>query len=288
MMERGNLRELTRRSLCTLQNLPAFPPFCEAFFDLIDIFIEDCRSRVLDQLFLKFLQIEIQKYRCLSRGRPVEGIQKSGMVVCDRLKTLVAQLDGLTYRTKDEEIAANLLAAACYEQLGRTLAVVSKLYRAEALGCRFPLVEFALGYHLYILALTNFAHYDSSSDTYTVHDCKRFRATCQQALKAFQRGLSDSAFDAQLYWWMGVIYENLHQTNAARWNYKLAGEADPESFAADTEEKLRQLPFVIPDAASHSEQERLASLPEITSEEVAQTRRELEEIHSFEELELEF
>jgi len=290
-MDQGNLRQLTTRFLHTLHGLPAFPPFCEAFTDLINVFVEDCPSHTVQRLFLRLLRIQIEKYKALSyaHASTSNGIQTKACDICEQFRHLSLNLAETASKTEEEAIALNLIAAACHEELGQSANVIHQLTEVERLaGAQFPLIEFALGYNLYTHALTHFTHYDSDADTYHVRDTKRFKTTCHKAINAFKRGMSNSIFDAQLHWWIGTVYESLQQTNAARVSYKRASALDSETFGADAAEKLASLPPIIPDATTTSEQERLASLPEISKEEIANTCDALEELEAFAQMEFGF
>jgi len=114
------------------------------------------------------------------------------------------------------EAARDLVLAEGNYHLRHTAEVVSSLERVVALGLQQPLVQFALGYNRYLLALETCADPAESEQEMVLHDPLSFRLQCLQAVSALEEGLQDTELDGQLYWWMGVILEAAGLTEAAQ------------------------------------------------------------------------
>jgi hypothetical protein len=132
--------------------------------------------------------------------------------------------------------ACKLILAQCYYHLRQMNEVVEALENVVALGVHQPLVQFALGYSRYVLALENCAHESHFSDDVTVPDSLGFQMRCLQAVGTLEDGLSGGEFDIQLYWWMGVILEAAGLTEAAQHAYdKSASLMELENGGAEGE-----------------------------------------------------
>jgi hypothetical protein len=145
------------------------------------------------------------------------------------------------------EAARDLVLAEGHYHLRHTAEVVSSLERVVSLGLQQPLVQFALGYNRYLLALETCTEPTESGQELVLHNPLSFRLQCLQAVSALEEGLQDTALDGQLYWWMGVILEAAGLTEAAQDAYDksadvLQGEEEQEMPASPTitEEEIRE------------------------------------------------
>lgn len=109
-----------------------------------------------------------------------------------------------------------LVMAECSYQLGRTEEVVEILEEATEAGVDHPLVQFALGYNRYVLALETCTFPTGRDGEVVLHDVAGFRLLCLRAVADLEQGLSEGDFDGQLYWWMGAILTAAGLTEAAR------------------------------------------------------------------------
>ncbi|MEI6501050.1 MAG: hypothetical protein WCP21_08485 [Armatimonadota bacterium] len=150
-----------------------------------------------------------------------------------------------------------LVVAECCYHLRRTDEVVAALEQVVSLGVCQPLVQFALGYNRYMQALEDFTRPGENEGELTINNPLGFRLQCLQAVAALEDGVGDEHFDAQLYWWMGVILEAADLTEAAQDAYDKSThltdaerEADPQQWSgggrwrdvdeAISEDELRQ------------------------------------------------
>lgn len=131
-------------------------------------------------------------------------------------------------------VVQQLVAAECNYHLRRTADVIAALERVVELGVDQPLVQFALGYNRYVLALEMYTEPSEHEDEVVVVDPLSFQVQCLQAVSALEEGLYEGEFDIQLYWWMGVILDAAGLTEAAQDAYdksvvRLAAKHDSEA-----------------------------------------------------------
>ena len=114
------------------------------------------------------------------------------------------------------EAARDLIVAECNYHLRKTSGVVAALERVVALGLDQPLVQFALGYNRYLLALETCTTPGAGEQERVLHDPAAFRVQCLRAVSALEEGLQDTELDSQLYWWIGTVLEAAGLTDAAQ------------------------------------------------------------------------
>ncbi len=145
------------------------------------------------------------------------------------VRQYATRLDGLdTLGAASRE----LVLAECGYHLRRTAEVVAALEQVVRLGVDQSLIQFALGYNRYLLALETCTEASAGDDQLVVHDPVGFRVQCLRAVGALEDGLQGTELDGQLYWWIGVILEAAGLTEAAQDAYdKSAGHLDPHAWA---------------------------------------------------------
>lgn len=133
----------------------------------------------------------------------------------------VRQLDGLDAMG---QATRDLVIAECNYHLRRTAEVVAALERVVRLGVNQPLIQFALGYNRYTLALETCTESAAADGELLMLDPVSFRLQCLRAVSALEDGLQGSELDGQLYWWIGVILEAAGLTEAAQDAYDKAAD----------------------------------------------------------------
>lgn len=138
--------------------------------------------------------------------------------------------------------AGKLIEAQCEYRLGHTAEVVEALETVLQLGVGQPLIQFALGYSRYVLAVETFIQPGSGDRELRVRDRLGYQLQCLRAVAALEDGLSGHEFDIQLYWWIGVILDAVGLTEAARDAYdksaslmeRLAPDDPSEQWSAES------------------------------------------------------
>lgn len=273
-----------RAALHRLEELETVSPFSRTFYQLICDWIEEsgplCAE--LQEAFGTFLASEIERHRAVNEATTNRTPILEWVSVRYRaeptLQRLIARLEAIPSEMSRQESLRQLILSECYAQLGDLERVVSSLRAALATGAEHPIVHFAVGYSLYMLAMRRHVRYDAVSNRYTVENRAGFQRLCEQATESLQAGFTESPFDAQLYWWIGCVQESLGNLGEARDAYKKAKEADPANFGSEVDSRLRDMPHPILDAISDEERERLSQLPPITNDEVLRVQQQLKRI----------
>jgi len=167
------------------------------------------------------LDVELRYHRELQALAEREGVSLGDLQAAGERRRIglnavhqyVRQLDGLDTLG---QAARELVIAECNYHLRRTTEVVAALERVVRLGVDQPLVQFALGYNRYLLALETCTEQTGSEDEVRLLDPSAFRVQCLRAVSALEDGLQDTELDGQLYWWIGVILEAAGLTEAAQ------------------------------------------------------------------------
>ena len=240
----------------------------------------------LRQAFHVFLRCECRRHQTVCRivkdgGLDLEKIVRSGRRTHDLLEWLARALREMKCVAPRQETVRQLLLAECDYHLGHTSEVVYALRRALRLGCDHPLVHFALGYNLYTGAIQKFTRAGDRKGTVAVKNPAAFQSACLRAISAFEQGLGHDDYDAQIYWWMGLIWEILGERHSACGAFRRAMETDPENFGDPSREKLRLLEEQPPSLRTAAELERLSKLGPITEEELRAARAMLAACDSF-------
>ena len=141
------------------------------------------------------------------------------------LESVLKFASRLQCETVIPDAARGLVLAACHYDLRQTAEVVRVLEYVLQLGIEQPLVQFALGYNRYLLALEKCPatpHFSGTRPTLAPVD---FQLRCLQAMSALEDGLRGDELDGQLYWWIGVISEAAGLTEAAQDAYDKSAAA---------------------------------------------------------------
>jgi hypothetical protein len=174
-----------------------------------------------------------------------------------------------------------LLQAECHYHLGQPERVVMHLRAAQALGGAHPLIHFALGYNLYTYAVQKYVRTGDAQNGFVVDDARGFRAILREAITAFREGLASTAFDGQIYWWIGQLSEVVRERADAAAAYLMAARLDREAFGEPAREKLQKLHEAVLDAATPEEGQRLAHLPAISEDDLREMRRAMTDHEAF-------
>ena len=267
-----------------LEQYSTVSPFSRLFYRLIYDLLDtsDLDADKVRQAFMLFLRCECRKHQAVSRivragEMDLLEILNIGRAAQRVLTRVCGALASMSPTDRREQILQTLVLAECYYHLGRTPDVIRALRCAIELGYRHPLVHFALGYNLYASALKRFTRSGSSKGEVVPVDEPAFVGTCRAALGAFRDGLGHEGFDAQLYWWIGVVWETLGKRADARRAYRRAMDADPEHFTDKAQTKLRVLRPTVAFDREPEEAVRLSQLGPITEDDIEAARRTLGE-----------
>lgn len=149
-------------------------------------------------------QMDLSELQALAERRRVD------------LHAVSEAIAGASTATREVRGMQHLLLAECYYHQRRGTEVVDHLRRAIDCGITDPLVRFALGYNLYTLALEQFGVIRGEKHEVHVTDQVAFQEHCLSAIAVLEGSLSDSSFDAQVYWWLSHIMESAGMADAAR------------------------------------------------------------------------
>lgn len=276
-------RQATQAVMRRLAQYSTLSPFCRVFYRLIYELLGDPKldSRKLEQAFHLFLRCECRRHQAVRRivqNGKVDLLQitRAGRRTRDILQRLAGSLERMELPGREQRMVRELLLAECNYHLGRTEEVVSELRRALGMGCNHPLVHFALGYNLYAGAVERFTRLSARKGELAVRDPVAFRSACREAIAAFERGLADETFDAQIHWWVGLIWEILGDRSSACSAFRRAMETDPDNFLEQTLEKLRESHGSVLPSRSPEEIARLAKFGAITEEDIRRAREQLD------------
>ena len=276
-------RQRLRRSLGQLGDFATVSPFLRTFYGLVLDWVEqiDEHPSEIETAFALMLRIEVRHHEAIGQIADAEPPDLAALVETSQrtremLGRLLHAIRHIPRSDEHQETIRHLLLAECYYHLGQPGHVAQSLRRAIALGCRHPLVQFALGYNLYSRAIRDCVRVSDGQAGFIVADARRFRAIVRQAVRAFRAGLSADPFDAQLHWWVGQLSEVIWERADAASAYARAARLDPDTFAEVVQGKLRKLSTAALDATGPAEGERLAGLPPIADEDLAELRRGLD------------
>lgn len=208
--------------LYELDTLETVSVFCRAFYRLIAGLV--CmigEERSVRVALVGMLDVELRYHRDLQRLAEREQVQAEELqgvterhriglyAVCEYARQ-VERREVLT------EAVCDLVLAECSYHLRRTAEVVVALERVIGAGINQPLIQFALGYNRYLLALENCAQSGGAEGEVVVRDPVTFRVQCLRAVSALEDGLQGTGLDGQLYWWIGIILDAAGLTEAAQ------------------------------------------------------------------------
>lgn len=275
-------------TLRRLEQYSTLSPFCRLFYRTIydRLGAVGLDAEKLDQAFHLFLRCECKKHEAVA-GIVRQGklnlikTMRIGRTARWSLERLCSAVERMESSGPREAIIRELILTECNYHLGRTDKVIRALKATVQLGCEHPLIHFALGYNIYQSALERFAHAGKRKGEIVATNPRAFESTCRESIAAFERGLDDTLFDAQISWWIGLISEMIGERDAAQEAYTRAMNVDPDNFAVMAGQKLRSLSPSTGLTRSPAEQERLSRLSPITDEDIRQARQLLAGLDSF-------
>jgi len=271
-----------------LEQYSTLSPFCKLFYRVIYDRLGEpgLDSHKLDQAFHLFLRCECWRHQAVShivrQGKlDLIEIMRVGRDAYKNLARICSAVEKMEPAGPREAMIRELILVECSYHLGRTEEVIRGLRRTLRLGCDHPLVHFALGYNIYRSALARFARTGRRKGEIVTDNPRAFENACRQAIAAFECGLGDRKFDAQICWWIGLISEMIGDRHAAGDAYLRAMNIDPDNFGGMGDEKLRKLNLCALIMRSPAERERLAGLAPITDHDIHEARKSLAELDSF-------
>ena len=281
-------REAIHATLRRLEQFSTLSPFCRLYYRLIYDWLgaAGLDAGKLNRGLHLLLRCECRRHQAVAHivqhGKlDVLEIVRIGRAVHAVLDRLSRAIERMELAGRDEAMIRELLLAESRYHLGHTEQVIEAFRRAIRLGCRHPLVHFALGYNLYCSAMQRYARGDRRKHEIAPEDRAAFEETCREAVGAFQQGLGDVRFDAQMLWWIGTLSELIGDWPGARRSFAKAARVDPENFGGRVAEKLRALMQASVVTRSPDERQRLSGLGPISGEEITEARETLAATDSF-------
>ncbi len=267
-------------TLRRVEQMSTVSPFSRAFYRFLNGMMSevDASETRLGQAFHLFLRVECRRHESVERldengGSDIDEVARAGKESHFLLDRLSRSLDRMEVIDGCQTVARDLLLAECSYHLGRTQEVIHLVRHAMRMGCHHPLVHFALGYNLYSSALQRFTEPGARDGELVVHNPRALDRAFRESIQAFRGGLGDEMFDAQLYWWIGMVHEMRGETEEACEAYEQSLESDPEEFGDRVTDKLRRLQCSA--CRSPKETDRLDKLGPITERDILEARFEL-------------
>lgn len=231
-----------RQRLAELGAYSTFAPFSRSYYGLIAEFVSAISEYSGVRIALAgLLDVELRHHRemaLLADSSFLALADLQALAECHRagLEAVRALAERVPATGVFPAAVRKLILAQCYYHLRHMEEVVEALEEVVALGVHQPLVQFALGYSRYVLALEGCSPEAHCADDMPVLNSVGFQMRCLHAVGALEDGLSGGEFDIQLYWWMGVILEAAGLTEAAQHAYdKSAALMELESDEEEAE-----------------------------------------------------
>lgn len=230
----GHNRDQTiEDQLSRLAQMDTVSPFCQAFYRLIARYVSPAGEPVGDSsnLFARFLSHEIwyheQIDRAGSQGQLGPGDRQS-LTEKRRigLELLAEEAETTRCGSPQEEIGRQLILAECYYHTSQTAKVVAHLEAAAHRDAHQSLIQFALGYNRYILALEAFVRSTAHPGKWLIADYISFQRVCLEAAAAFARVLSGRQSDRDVYEWIGRVLTTAGFQEAAQQAFIQAEDAE--------------------------------------------------------------
>ena len=256
-----------------LQQWETVSLFSQAFYELIaaELADQDAAAASVALAFADFLTVEVNYHQRLA-------------VLADRDEMLVSDLESLAEKrrvnleavaetvanapagNREVEGLQHLLLAECYYHQGKTHSVVQHLRSAIECGLDHYLIHFALGYNIYALAVEDFTIAGDEETSLAITDHIAFQQYCLVAASAFEVSFSGTAFDAQVYWWMGHVLESIGMVDGARdlHGHVAKAQGDPQHQDDDAAPYLSEFEEAA-EAPRH--------LPEISKQEIQEASK---------------
>ena len=287
MKSHMNRQDALTEALHRLERFTTLSPFTRLFYRMIrDMLAQEAvDAPKLGQAYHVFLRSECRRHEAagqlVRQGKlDARRVIRASRDSQDMMERLRRGLEATEVAEPLSRMVRELLLAECHYHLGQTEQVVAHLKRAVRLGGHHPLVHFALGYNTYSLAVQQHTRAGRRKGELLAVDLDALRRGCREAIIAFEAGLGDTAYDAQLYWWIGMIWEMLGEQTKALESYRAAMETDPEHFGAQGAEKMQSL-GAPPRLRSQEEAERLCRLGPISDEELELSKAAIQRARTF-------
>ncbi|MFA4029933.1 MAG: hypothetical protein GDYSWBUE_001269 [Candidatus Fervidibacterota bacterium] len=292
-----------RRQLEELKRSLSISEFLHGYYNVILNYLEGLAPYGIKWLkaMQAMLQYEAWRHKAMRSVKESSNMNLLlvlGVEMRNALVRLLQQLERMSPQNSFETIVLHLLQAECLYQLGYTNEVIEALDKAVEAGCDHPLVYFALGFNIYRQALQNYVEIEPATQRAVITDRKEFEELCERAIGAFRSGISDAGMepmDAQLHFWIGIVYETLGRHNEARKEYETALEIAPE-LSREIEQRLKHLQRTeaqagrqvkeaqVEEPAEPQEMKRVEGLGRITDEELSKMNDLLGRIDTLSEL----
>ncbi len=273
------------QKLSQLAQMATVSPFSQMFYQVIARYAglgHDWEDNIAD-LLTGLLSIELWYHRQLDRTRrrahPGRGDLQS---LADKrriaLESLTEEAKGTWGLTPEDEVARHLILAECYYHTYYTEKVVAHLEAALQQRSDEPLVYFALGYNRYILALEAFLRRAEQPGEGVPVNYMSFQWACLEAATAFEKVLTGSENDAEVYQWIGRVLATAGFQQAAEQAFRQAVQAEYDETGEPSQQDGPQL------GAEPTGEELLAKLPPISEAEIAQAKEQLKKSFSISDL----
>jgi len=209
---RDNRDEVIQQRLRELALMPSVSPFCKTLYQLIAEYAHPASSwdHGIDSLFARFLSIELRYHGQLARFSQRQDIRSGDLQsLTDKrqigLELVAEEAHNTSCQSREEEIARQLILAECYYHTHKTDKVVAHLEAATEEDRDEPLIQFALGYNRYVLALQAFVRPAEQPGKRLTTSYLNFQIACLQAASTFAKVLTGSESDAEVYHWIGTV-----------------------------------------------------------------------------------
>ena len=269
--------EVIERQLRELARMPTVSAFSQGFYQLIADYA--CAlgggGEEVGGLFARFLNVELAYHGQLDRANRQEGLHLGDFQsAMDKrqigLACLAEEVRATRAGSREDEIARQLILAECYYHTDQTDKVVAHLEAAAEDESEDPLIQFALGYNRFLLALQAFIRPTDKRGEWLTADYSHFQRTCLQAASAFEKALANGHDDAYLYHWLGMVLASAGLEQAAHEAFAQAEQAEGGGMA---ETDLQEEELWSTEAAET--EHRVSELPAITPAEIARVREVL-------------
>jgi tetratricopeptide (TPR) repeat protein len=237
-----------RKKLEELKEVFSISDFLYSYYNFILSYIDALAPYGLKWLkaFQAMLEYESWRHKAMRRLRETSNMNLLlvlGVEMRNALTKLLNRLDKMDPQNNTEMIVLQLMRAECLYQLGYTEGVIEALDKAIEAGCDHPLVYFALGFNIYRQALQEYVEIEPGMQRAVITDRARFESLCEKAVGAFRSGISQTGttpMDAQLHFWIGIVYETLGRLDEAKEEYEKALEIAPE-LSKEVEHRLKHI-----------------------------------------------
>jgi len=268
----GHNRDQTiEDQLSQLAQMDTVSPFCQVFYRLIAQYVSRAGEPAtgIGNLFAGFLSREVWYHEQIDRagaqGQLSPGDHRS---LADKrrigLELLAEEAETTRCGSPQEEIGRQLVLAECYYHTAQTAKVVAHLEAAAYRDSHQSLIQFALGYNRYILALEAFVRSTADPGKRLITDYISFQRVCLQAAAAFERVLSGRQSDRHVYEWIGRVLATAGFQEAAQQAFVQAEAAEHNYTGEISQQDEPEL------NAKFSGEHMLSELPPITQAEIEQ------------------